>query len=95
MLKNFYCLYLDVLGHKVNIMYHSTIDVLGKLKYDSLYDWAEIHMEYKVWMTRSTHIHQQDGMAGLECPFSLQDSVVLALGSFFPTLSPWTSFCAA
>ena len=83
MLKNFYCLHLDVLSHKVNIMYQSTLDVLAKQKYDSLYDWVEIHLEYKVLLTRSTCIHQCDWMEGLRHPFALQDSVLLALGSFF------------
>ena len=61
-------------------MYHNTINLLIKQKYDSLYDWAETHLEYEVWMTRSTRIHQGDC---LRHSFSLQKSVVLALGSFF------------
>ena len=38
MLKNFYCLHLDILSNKVNMMYNSTLGVLAKPKYDSLYD---------------------------------------------------------
>ena len=67
----------------MNIMYHSTINLLIKQKYDSFFDWAETHSEYKVRMTRSTHIYQQDWTEGLGHPFALQDSVMLVLGSSF------------
>ena len=40
-----------------------------KQKHDSSYGWAEAHSEYKVWMARSTHVHQQNWTEGVGSSF--------------------------
>ena len=74
----------------MNIMYHSTINIVNKTEIWQLCMTEQrLASEYEVWMTRSTHIHQQDWTEGLMVhPFALQDSVVLALRSFFLALLP-------